>query len=122
GLALHSAYPLKLLRRARGKLHNLARGAFPSIPFAPLPMLNYFDMDMMLRRNRDFAAMVRECLNSLVKRGAAPWVDIDKIWAAHMGGRAHYGDAIMILFSLEMNLQGLEKQTATKQQHYARHA
>lgn len=106
GLRLQSSPAAKFLRRGRNKIWNIGRSSFPFIDFPALPMTNYFDVDLMLRKNRKFAAFVYNHLQDLKRRGVVPWIDIENLWMGHMSRKAHHGDAIKMLFSLEINLKG----------------
>jgi len=60
---------------------------------------NYFDFNMKLRRDNNFAALIRAGLDDLKARDIVGGIDIDAIW------NARRAKDIKILYSLEMNLK-----------------
>lgn len=106
GLPLQSSGAAQFARRVRNKVWNLGREHLRFVDFPALPMTNYFDVDLMLRQNKKFAAFVYNHLQDLKRRAAVPWIDIEDIWMSHMSRKAHHGDVIKMLFSLEINLKG----------------
>ena len=75
-----------------------------------LPMTNYMDLDALLRRDKNLKEIVFLELNDLKGRGVADFIDIDAIQNRHMNRQGNHADALKILFSLEMNMKGLEAQ------------
>ena len=112
GLKLSSSDLQKFVRRGRNKLWNIARQNIRAVDWPALPMTNFFDADLLLRNNETLSRIVRHNLENLQKRNVVPWIDIDALWNAHINRKAHHGDALKILFSLEMNLKGREAQKA----------
>lgn len=76
-----------------------------------LPMTNYMDLDVLLRRDGNLREIVFSELRDLKGRGVVNFVDIDGTQERHMKRQGNHADALKILFSLEMNLKGLEART-----------
>ena len=56
--------------------------------------------------------IVKRQIDDLKVRNVVPWLDVDGIWARHMNRKTNHADILKMLFSLEVNLKGLEKQAA----------
>lgn len=73
-----------------------------------LPMTNYIDLDFFLRRDENLQKIVFSELQDLKGRGLVDFIDIDAIKSRHMKRQKNHADALKMLFSLEINLKGLE--------------
>jgi hypothetical protein len=97
-----------VMMRARNRAWRIGRDYLKMFDWPVLPMTNYIDLDLLMRRDVGLREIVFSQIQDLKDRGAAAFVDIDGIWDSHMKRRGHHADALKILFSLEVNLKGLE--------------
>lgn len=105
----HGSLPV-FLRRARNKLWNIGRQKLRMFDWPPLPMTNFFDFDLEVRRNKSLRDLVRQNLADLDRRQATPWIQAEDIFNRHMARKGHFGDALKCLTSLEINLKAMEGQ------------
>ncbi len=110
GLPLQAASWQVGLRRAKNKIHHLALETVPQINWPPSPNINFMNFAELVRSRPDLKAITGEALQSLKGRGIVDWIDIDRLWQVHQNRRANHADALLILTSLELNLQALEAQ------------
>ncbi len=95
-------------KRARNRCLRFAHDHFAGLPLPPHPATNFLDYDTAIRRNAEFQNLIRTFLDDLKNRTIVSHVDIDGLWTAHVKGRANHGDALIILASLEINLQATD--------------
>ena len=67
--------------------------------------LNYVDYNLCIRERDDFKGLVYENLQDLKRRGILYWLDLDDIWDQHQKQSANYGEALLLLAALEINLK-----------------
>jgi len=108
GLTLNAPRSHQFIRRTRNKIWNIGRSNFKNIDWPSLPMTNFFDIDKLILKNSNLKDFSNNKIKQLKSRDMLPWIDIDAIWNRHIARKANHGDAIKILISLEVNLQGLE--------------
>ena len=96
--------------RAKNRIWRMGRDYLKMFDWPALPMTNYMDLDALLRRDKNLKEIVFLELNDLKGRGVADFIDIDAIQNRHMNRQGNHADALKILFSLEMNMKGLEAQ------------
>ncbi len=97
--------------RMRNRLWRIGRENLKMFDWPALPMTNYMDLDVLLRRDGNLREIVFSELRDLKGRGVVNFVDIDGTQERHMKRQGNHADALKILFSLEMNLKGLEART-----------
>ncbi len=112
GLPLSATLPRVAARRARNRIWNKARENLRIFDWPPLPMTNYMDLDLLIRKDARFRNLIETQIEDLKRRDIVPWIDIDGIRSRHMRRQGNHGDALKMLFSLEINLKGLENQAA----------
>lgn len=94
--------------RARNRMWRIGREHFKMFDWPTLPMTNYIDLDFFLRRDENLQKIVFSELQDLKGRGLVDFIDIDAIKSRHMKRQKNHADALKMLFSLEINLKGLE--------------
>jgi len=65
---------------------------------------NYLDMAHAVRHREDYRRLVRSRLQSLVDKGATPWLDIEQLWNEHQRHDADHTLALTLLVSLDIHL------------------
>lgn len=94
--------------RALNRAWRIGRKHLKMFDWPALPMTNYMDLDVLLRRDTKLQDIVFSEIRDLKNRGVAEFVDMEAIKERHIKRMANHGDALKILFSLEINLKGLE--------------
>jgi hypothetical protein len=100
------------MRRIRDRAMRFGQDHIRAFDWPAPKMTNYMDLDMLLRNDINLMSIVHDQLMELKKRELVPWLDIDSLWARHLSRVANHADIIKMLFSLEINLKGLEKRQA----------
>jgi hypothetical protein len=70
--------------------------------------MNSIDVAQGMRNRSDVQEVVETNVFDLARRGAVPWLDIEKIWRAHQSGERNHADALTVLTQLEINLKADE--------------
>ena len=112
GLRHSDIFAKVLLVRARNRIWRFLKERFLFLDIPALPMTNYFDYDHALRNDDQLKELVHSHLIDLKERQCVEWLDIETLWQDHLTKRFNRGDALMILFSLEINLKIIETDSA----------
>lgn len=101
GLPLTAERPRVLAARGLRRL----RKALPGLPARTNPTLNYLDWNEAFRARDDLRELVRACLSALAARGIVEWIDVEELFRRHLRREGNFGDALVVLSSLELHLQ-----------------
>jgi hypothetical protein len=72
------------------------------------PGINYIDFNSGIRLRRDLIDIVYQNIMDLRGRKIVDWIDIRGIWKSHSEGASDFGDALLVLASLEIHLKAIE--------------
>jgi len=95
---------------ASERRRSLCWGTLARLATPPWRMLNYLDLAQGMRDRPDVREVVETNVFDLARRGVVPWLDIEKIWAAHQSGARNHADALTVLAQLEVNLKAEERE------------
>jgi hypothetical protein len=68
------------------------------------PLLNYIDLNSAITLRPDVAQTVSESMERLSDSNIVPWLKPKELLRDHQSGRRQYGDALLLLMGLEVNV------------------
>ncbi|MEQ8717469.1 MAG: asparagine synthase-related protein [Acidimicrobiales bacterium] len=66
---------------------------------------NFIDLDDAFRHREDFRVLASTCVSQLAGREMPPWLNVARLHADHLAGRANNGDALMRTCALAVSLE-----------------
>lgn len=87
------------------KLRKKWFGLRKKMGFKSDPNVNYFNFSNKLIESNLFRELVWSQLADFEERGLCENLDLEKLWLAHLQGRADHGKLIQVLFSLEVHIK-----------------
>lgn len=67
--------------------------------------INYLDFDIKIREKEDLKKIVYDSINDLYNRRLINWLDIRKLFKDHIDKKGNYGNALILLTSLEIHMK-----------------
>ncbi len=95
-----------LLEKNMYRIKNYARRQLSHL-FTNLhnPMTNYIDFNKGIRTRKDLNRIIYSNIADLASRNIVHNIDVMDLWNAHISKKENYGDALLLLTSLEINLK-----------------
>ena len=71
--------------------------------------MKYLDFENYIRNEKSFQQLIYGSIMDLKKRNIVPWININKLWYAHINNKRNFADALLVLASLEIHLKAGKK-------------
>jgi asparagine synthetase B (glutamine-hydrolysing) len=70
--------------------------------------VNYLDFERAIRQKPDLKKIIRENIHDLYNRKIIDWLDVRKVYDDHLNKNMDYGNALLLLSSLEIHMKSKE--------------
>jgi hypothetical protein len=93
------------VHRQVNRIRKLAHQFVPTVNY---PHMITNDFDEGFRVSPDLRRIGRDALDALTTRGVVNWLDLDRLWQTHQRRIRNFGDALLVLVSLELCIAARE--------------